>query len=159
MRVLITGAAGMIGRKLTERLVADGRLAGRPITSIDLADVVPPTAPPAPGIKVRARPGDLSRPGTCEALIDKRPDIVFHLAGIVSGESESNFELGYRVNLDGCRALFDAIRLSGHNPRIVFTSSIAVFGAPFPDVIDDDFQQVPLTSYGTQKLASELILN
>ena len=77
----------------------------------------------------------------------------------MSGEAESNFDLGYRVNLDGTRALFDAIRLSGHNPRVVYTSSIAVFGAPFPDVIDDDFQQMPLTSYGTQKLVGELILN
>ena len=159
MRVLITGAAGMVGRKLTERLVKDGRLAGRPITTLDLSDVVPPTAPQVPGIKARPRAGDISMPGIAEALIEKKPSVVFHLAGIVSGESESNFELGYRVNLDGTRALFDAIRLSGHNPRVVFTSSIAVFGAPFPEVIHDDFQQVPLTSYGTQKLISELLLN
>jgi len=158
LRILITGAAGMIGRKLTERLVRDGRLAGRPITALDLSDVVPAPAPPAPGIKVRARVGDLSMPGASDALIARRPDIVFHLAGIVSGEAESNFELGYRVNLDGTRALFDAIRLSGHRPRVVYTSSIAVFGAPFPDVIHDDFQQTPLTSYGTQKLIGELIL-
>ena len=159
MRVLITGAAGMIGRKLTERLLKDGRLAGRPITALDLSDVTAPAAPQAPGIKARPRHGDISMPGVAEELIEKKPSIVFHLAGIVSGESESNFELGYRVNLDGTRALFDAIRISGHNPRVVFTSSIAVFGAPFPEVIGDDFQQVPLTSYGTQKLVSELILN
>jgi nucleoside-diphosphate-sugar epimerase len=149
----------MIGRKLTERLVRDGRLCGRPVTAIDLSDVVPASAPPAPDIKIRARPGDLSRPGSCEALIEKRPDVVFHLAGIVSGEAESNFELGYRVNFDGCRALFDAIRIADHKPRVVYTSSIAVFGAPFPEVIHDDFQQVPLTSYGSQKLVGELILN
>ena len=83
---------------------------------------------------------------------------MFHLAGIVSGEAESNFDLGYRVNLDGTRALFDAVRLAGHEPRVVYTSSIAVFGAPFPDVIYDDFQQTPLTSYGAQKLVGELIL-
>jgi D-erythronate 2-dehydrogenase len=159
MRVLITGAAGMIGRKLTERLLRDGRLAGRPITALDLSDVVPPAAPQAPGIKARPRPGDISMPGVAEELVEKKPGVIFHLAGIVSGESESNFELGYRVNLDGTRALFDAIRLLGHNPRVVFTSSIAVFGAPFPAVIEDDFQQVPLTSYGTEKLVSELILN
>jgi nucleoside-diphosphate-sugar epimerase len=159
VRVLITGAAGMIGRKLTERLVKEGRLIGRPITAIDLSDVVPAPAPPAPEIKIRARVGDLSMPGVIDTLIEKRPEVVFHLAGIVSGESESNFELGYRVNLDGTRALFDAIRLAGYGPRIVYTSSIAVFGAPFPDVIHDDFQQVPLTSYGGQKLIGELILN
>src|SRR5919197_2445548 len=131
MRVLITGAAGMIGRKLTERLVKDGRLAGRPITALDLSDVTAPAAPQTPGIKAPPRHGDISMPGVAEELIEKKPSIVFHLAGIVSGESESNFELGYHVHLDGTRALFDAIRLSGHNPRVVFTSSIAVFGAPF----------------------------
>jgi nucleoside-diphosphate-sugar epimerase len=159
MRILITGASGMIGRKLTERLVKDGKLAGRPITALDLSDVTPPLAPPAQGIKIRARVGDISMPGIVDALIEKRPSIVFHLAGIVSGEAESNFDLGYRVNLNGTRALFDAIRLAGYGPRVVYTSSIAVFGAPFPDVIYDDFQQTPLTSYGTQKLIGELILN
>src|SRR5262245_49292971 len=78
LRILITGAAGMIGRKLTERLVKEGRLAGRPITSMDLSDVVAALVPPAPGIKVRPRPGDLSMPGAADALIEKRPDIVFH---------------------------------------------------------------------------------
>ncbi|MDW6024468.1 D-erythronate dehydrogenase [Mesorhizobium sp. BAC0120] len=159
MRILITGAAGMIGRKLTERLVKLGKLAGRPITALDLSDVTPALAPPAQGIKIRSRVGDISMPGIVDALIEKRPSIVFHLAGVVSGEAESNFDLGYRVNLNGTRALFDAIRLAGYGPRVVYTSSIAVFGAPFPDVIDDDFQQTPLTSYGTQKLIGELILS
>ncbi len=159
MRILITGAAGMIGRKLTERLVKEGRLAGRPITALDLSDVVPATAPPAPDIKVRTRVGDLSIPGIVETLIEKRPSVIFHLAGIVSGEAESNFELGYRVNFDGTRALFDAIRVADYQPRVVYTSTIAVFGAPFPDIIPDDFQQTPLSSYGAQKLIGELILN
>ena len=105
-----------------------------------------------------AHTGDLAAAGASEALLAGKPDIVFHLAGIVSGEAESNFDLGYRVNLDGTRALFDAVRLAGHGPRVVYTSSIAVFGAPFPDIIYDDFQQTPLTSYGTQKLIGELIL-
>ena len=84
--------------------------------------------------------------------------MIFHLAGIVSGEAEANFDLGYRVNLDGTRALFDAVRLAAFAPRLVFTSSIAVFGAPFPDVIPDEFHPTPLTSYGTQKLISEALL-
>ena len=96
--------------------------------------------------------------GAAESLVASRPDVVFHLAGIVSGEAEANFDLGYRVNLDGTRALFDAIRLAGFAPRVVFTSSIAVFGAPFPDVIPDDFHPTPLTSYGTQKQMSEALL-
>ena len=158
MRILITGAAGMIGRKLTARLLKDGKVAGRAITALDLHDIVPPETPAAPGIAIAAHTGDLAEPGAAATLIKAKPDIVFHLAGIVSGEAESNFDLGYRVNFDGTRALFDAIRLAGHKPRVVYTSSIAVFGAPFPDVIHDDFQQTPLTSYGTQKLVGELIL-
>ncbi len=85
--------------------------------------------------------------------------MIFHLAGVVSGEAEADFSKGYRANLDGTRALFDAIRLrEGYVPRIVYASSIAVFGAPFPHAIPDDFQPVPLTSYGTQKLIGELLL-
>ena len=158
MRILITGAAGMIGRMLTTRLLKDGKVAGRAITALDLHDIVPPETPAAPGIAIAAHTGDLAEPSAAARLIKAKPDIVFHLAGVVSGEAESNFDLGYRVNFDGARALFDAVRLAGYKPRVVYTSSIAVFGAPFPDVIHDDFQQTPLTSYGTQKLVGELIL-
>ena len=159
MHILITGAAGMIGRKLVGAL-AQGRASwpAAPSRALDLHDIVAPETPAAPGIAVAAHTGDLAAAGAGEALLAGKPDIVFHLAGIVSGEAESNFDLGYRVNLDGTRALFDAVRLAGHGPRVVYTSSIAVFGAPFPDVIYDDFQQTPLTSYGTQKLIGELIL-
>ncbi|MEO5323423.1 SDR family oxidoreductase [Mesorhizobium sp. CC13] len=158
MRVLITGAAGMVGRKLAARLAADGMLAGRRITMLDLHDIVPAPAPSIDGVAVRTLTGDLAAAGSAEALAAERPDIVFHLAGVVSGEAEANFDLGYRVNLDGTRALFDALRLAGHAPRVVFTSSIAVFGAPFPEIIPDDFHPTPLTSYGTQKLIGEALL-
>lgn len=157
MRVLVTGAAGMIGRKLVQRLARDGEVAGTAITALDLHDVVAPT-PPKASFACETFIGDLAEPDQIAALIGRSPDIVFHLAGIVSGEAESNFDLGYRVNLDGTRALFDAIRLSGRVPRVVFSSSIAVFGGPFPDVIPDDFHTVPLSSYGTQKLMSECLL-
>lgn len=158
MRILITGAAGMIGRKLTARLAADGRLAGRAIGALDLHDVVAPDAPKLAGVSVATHVGDLGDQAAIAALIAKKPDIVFHLAGIVSGEAEADFAKGYRVNLDATRQFFDAIRLAGHRPRVVFTSSIAVFGAPFPDVIPDDFHLTPLTSYGTQKMIGEAIL-
>jgi D-erythronate 2-dehydrogenase len=84
--------------------------------------------------------------------------VIFHLAGVVSGEAELDFEKGYRVNLDGTRALVEAIRAAGYRPKLVFTSSIAVFGAPFPDAIPDEFHLTPLTSYGTQKAMCELML-
>ncbi len=158
MRILITGAAGMVGRKLIARLAQDGAVGGRAITALDLHDIVAPQAPEMPGVTIEAHTGDLADEGAAERLIASRPDLVFHLAGVVSGEAEANFELGYRVNLDGTRSLFDAIRAAGNRPRVVFTSSIAVFGAPFPDVIPDDFHCTPLTSYGTQKLMGESLL-
>lgn len=158
MRILITGAAGMVGRKLIARLAKDGTLRGKKITALNLHDIVPPQAPAMDGVSVNTHTGDLAEAGAAESLVASRPDVVFHLAGIVSGEAEANFDLGYRVNLDGTRALFDAIRLAGFAPRVVFTSSIAVFGAPFPDVIPDEFHPTPLTSYGTQKQMSEALL-
>jgi nucleoside-diphosphate-sugar epimerase len=158
MRILITGAAGMVGRKLTARLMKDGQIAGRTITELDLHDIVPSGVQSVPGIAVHTLTADLAAAGEAEAIIARQPDLVFHLAGIVSGEAEANFDLGYRVNLTGTQHLFDAIRLSGRPIRVVFTSSIAVFGAPFPEIIPDDFHNTPLTSYGTQKLMCELLL-
>ncbi|MBX3578968.1 MAG: SDR family oxidoreductase [Rhizobiaceae bacterium] len=158
MRVLITGAAGMVGSKLTARLMRDGVIAGQTITDIELHDVVTPETPLHETIRVKRHRGDLAAEGAAAALVSRRPDLIFHLAGVVSGEAEANFDLGYRVNLDGTRLLFDAIREAAYRPRVVFSSSIAVFGAPFPDTIPDDFQQTPLSSYGTQKLMSELLL-
>ena len=159
MRILITGAAGMVGRKLTARLAKDRTLAGQKITALDLHDIVPAEAVSIPDCETSVFVGDLADEGAAAGLIERRPDIVFHLAGIVSGEAEADFDKGYRVNLDGTRALFDAIRLvDGYNPRVVFTSSIAVFGAPFPDVIPDEFHLTPMTSYGAQKMMGEALL-
>ncbi len=143
----------MIGRKLTERL------AKQPPASLTLHDVVPPQ-PPA-GLAARTAVSDLSAPGEAERLVASRPDLIFHLAAIVSGEAEADFEKGYRINLDGTRRLFEAVRKvgDGYKPRLVFTSSIAVFGAPFPDAIADEFLNAPLTSYGTQKAIGELLLS
>lgn len=159
MRILVTGAAGMLGRKLAERVARDGTLSGNEVNHLTLADVVEPTRLGA-SIAVEASVCDLSRPGVGGELVSSRPDIIFHLAGVVSGEAESDFEKGYRVNLDGTRFLLDAIReLDGYTPRVVLASSIAVFGAPFPDAVGDDFVAAPLTSYGTQKAICELLLS
>ncbi|WP_375461872.1 D-erythronate dehydrogenase [uncultured Enterovirga sp.] len=161
MNILVLGAAGMIGRKLVERLSREGSLGGRRIERMTLFDVVAPKAPEGVGFEVRTMAGDLSQPGQTERLVADRPDTIFHLAAIVSGEAEAEFEKGYRINLDATRNLFEAVRRSnpGYRPRIVFTSSIAVFGAPFPDDgIGDEFHHTPLTSYGTQKTIGELLL-
>jgi nucleoside-diphosphate-sugar epimerase len=161
MHVLILGAAGMVGRKLVERLAMDGSLGGRPIARVTLHDVVAPEPPAGAPFAVAASTSDISLPGEAERLVAKRPDVIFHLAAIVSGEAEADFDKGYRINLDGTRALFEAVRRmgDGYRPRLVFTSSIAVFGAPFPDAIDDAFHLTPLTSYGTQKAIGELLLS
>ena len=160
MHILIIGAAGMVGAKLTRRLIADGGLAGKAIDKLSLVDWVSPTPPTGVSFRVETRDADLAAPGVAEDLVATRPDVIFHLAAIVSGEAEADFDKGYRVNLDGTRLLFEAIRKvgDGYTPRVVFTSSIAVFGAPFPDAIGDEFFETPLTSYGTQKAIGELLL-
>ena len=158
MHVLITGAAGMIGRKLTARLVADGTLAGRDLDRLTLVDVVAPEQPAGAAGEVELVAADLAIPGVADRLVEGRPDVIFHLAAVVSGEAETDFEKGYRVNLDGTRALLDAVRSAGYRPRVVFASSIAVYGAPLPDPIPEDYAATPLTSYGTQKAIGELLL-
>src|SRR5487761_2699160 len=161
MHILITGAAGMIGRKLTERLIIDRALGGQPIEKLTLIDIVAPERPAGFSDHVKTRAADLAAPGVAEKAVSERPDVIFYLAGVVSGEAETDFEKGYRVNLDGTRALLEAIRAAGggYRPKVIFTSSIAVFGAPFPDAIPDDFHLTPLTSYGTQKAIDELLLS
>ena len=159
MRITITGAAGMVGRKLSARIAADGTVAGKPVTQMTLTDIVEPQAPDGAAFPVTCFASDFAAPETAHKLVDTRPDVLFHLASIVSGEAEADFDKGYRINLDGTRALYDAIRAAGISPRLVFTSSIAVFGAPFPDAIPDEFHATPLTSYGTQKLVCEALLS
>jgi len=160
MHILVLGAAGMVGRKLVERLVREGQLGSQTIERMTLFDVVTPATPAGASFEVKTLSGDLSASGESERLLAGRPDVIFHLAAIVSAEAEADFEKGYRVNLDGTRNLFEAVRLvgGGYRPRLVFTSSIAVFGAPFPGAIPDEFHLTPLTSYGTQKAIGELLL-
>src|SRR5258705_2326652 len=160
-RILVIGGAGMIGRKLAQRLAKDGALGGEEIGTVTLHDVVPPAAPAGARFKTGGVTSDRSAPGGAEKLVAARPDLIFHLAAIVSGEAEADFEKGYRINLDGTRRLFEAIRKvgDGYRPRVLFTSSIAVFGAPFPEAIGDEFLNAPLTSYGTQKAIGELLLS
>ena len=160
MHILVTGAAGMIGRKLTARLTKEGALHGRPIERLTLTDIVAPDKPAGFSGRLDTIAADLPSPGTAQKILAGRPDTIFHLAGVVSAEAELEFEKGYRVNLDGTRALLDAVRAvgDGYRPHVVYTSSCAVFGAPFPHAIPDEFHLTPLTSYGTQKAMCELLL-
>jgi nucleoside-diphosphate-sugar epimerase len=162
MKILILGGAGMVGRKLSERLARDGQLGGEAITGLTLYDVVEPQKPAGAGFPVELLTGDLPATGETDRLVKGKPDVIFHLAAIVSGEAEQDFDKGYRINLHGTMNLMESIRRAydgaPRKPRVVFTSSIAVFGAPFPDKIPDDFFHTPLTSYGTQKSIGELLL-
>ncbi len=161
MHVMVIGAAGMLGRKLVAALAESGTIDSRPIERITAVDIIAPDTPSFSGAS-ESLAADLSADGVAETLAAKRPDLIFHLAAIVSGEAEADFEKGYRINMDGTLALFEAIRREGLKepwcPRLVFTSSIAVFGVPLPEMIDDTFFQAPLTSYGTQKAIGELLL-
>jgi D-erythronate 2-dehydrogenase len=162
MKVLMIGGAGMVGRKLAERLAKDGHLGGTAISGLTLYDVVAATHPAGAKFPVSIVTGDLPAASETDKLVAAKPDVIFHLAAIVSGEAEQDFDKGYRINLVGTQNLLDSIRRSydgvAKKPRLVFTSSIAVFGAPFPEKINDTFFTTPLTSYGTQKAIGELLL-
>jgi len=159
MHVLVIGAGGMLGVKLVKRLARDG-IPGQPaVTRLTRFDFVPSPDVSA-SFPVDTLAGDLSAPGKAAELIAKRPDLIVHLAAIVSGEAEKDFDKGYRINLAATQNLLEAIRGQiGYKPKFIFTSSIAVFGAPFPDAIADDFFTTPLTSYGTQKAIAELLIS
>lgn len=162
MHILIIGAAGMLGRKLASHLAGRGTLNAQPITRLTLADVVPPTAPGFAG-QTATTTIDLADPGTAPALAALQADVIFHFAAVVSAEAEADFDKGYGVNLDATRALFEAIRHAVQSgapvPRLIFASSTAVFGAPFPAKIPDDFHATPRSSYGAQKAMAELLLS
>jgi len=162
MNVLIIGAAGMVGRKLASRLCADKALRNQNLKALQLVDVVNPQAPTDAAVEVTCDTADLTQAGVAQRLIAARPNVIYHLAAIVSGEAELDMDKGYRINLDGTRALLEAIRSAhdadGYSPTLIFTSSIAVYGAPFATHIEDDFHLTPQTSYGTQKAMCELLL-
>jgi nucleoside-diphosphate-sugar epimerase len=162
MNILVTGSGGMIGRKLVERLVADKTLGGKAIENLTLVDVVESPIPAGAPKGTKPIVADFSEKGVAATLIQDKPDVIFHLAAIVSGDAEANFEKGYRINFNGSWALLEAIRQehekSGYKPRFVFASSLAVIGPPFPDPVPDTLATTPTTSYGTQKAMTELLL-
>lgn len=163
MQVVIVGAAGMLGKKLTHALLRRGTLArpdGTPgkIERLALFDNV--SAPDlAADPRVTFTQGDVYDAAAVRKLIAAGTTSVFHFAAVVSAGAEADLELGYRVNLDGTRAVLDACGALGTCPRVVFTSSVAVYGGDMPDVIPDNYALTPQTSYGTQKAMGELLIN
>jgi nucleoside-diphosphate-sugar epimerase len=160
MHALVIGAAGMIGRKLVQRLCLHPRIGNRELTLLTLADVVPVAIEPPPGLAIAGEVADMADPATAARLLASRPDVIFHVAATVMGQAESEIAAGYRINFDTVRMPAEAISaLSHYHPRFVYASSTAVFSPPFPDVIPEDFPQKPSNSYGTQKAMSELLLS
>jgi nucleoside-diphosphate-sugar epimerase len=156
MNILITGGAGFLGQKLARRLLEDGQIAGEPVRRIVLADQA--SAPDLGDARVQALAADIADPLAIGKLAGSDVDLVFHLAAVVSGAAEADFDLGMRVNLDASRLLLEACRRSGRAPRVVFTSSVAVYGGLLPAVVGDDTPLSPRSSYGTQKATCELLL-
>jgi nucleoside-diphosphate-sugar epimerase len=163
MNILITGGAGFIGRRLAKALLAQGAIAsgddGRrePIERIVLVDHVegPDLADP----RVTAIAGDICDPALMGSLVTPEVGLIFHLAAVVSGAAEADFDLGMRINLDASRQLLDLARSAGHQPRVVFTSSVAVYGGALPAVVTDATPLDPRSSYGAQKAIGEFLLN
>lgn len=155
--ILILGGGGMIGQKLAQRILDDAAFTDPQITLFDRA------FPPA-GVAAKMLTGDVSDPTMAQTLLADKPDVIFHLAAVVSGQAEAEFALGWDVNMMAMWHLLNAVKQAhdasggAYVPRIVFTSSIAVFGGPFPDKIGDEFLSAPQTSYGAQKAACELML-
>ena len=156
-KILIIGGGGMVGQKLAARIASHNIFPNANVTLFDRT--FPPDGVPAQQLK-----GDASDPAMAKTLAARRPDVIFHLAAIVSGQSEAEFELGWDVNMMAMWHLLSALKAEHdaseetYRPRLVFTSSIAVFGAPFPDKIGDEFLSAPLTSYGAQKATCELMV-
>ena len=157
MKILITGGGGFLGFKLAKALLARGNLGGKPITSITLLDgAFPPAAAKEPRLK--AVTGDVSDAKTLAQVCPPDTDAVFHLAAVVSGAAEADFDLGMRVNLKGMELLLETMRRRARLPRLVYTSSVAAFGGELPAVLDDSTIANPQTSYGAQKVIGEYLV-
>jgi nucleoside-diphosphate-sugar epimerase len=161
MNVVITGGAGFLGQRLARKLLTRGTLCGASgaqerIERITLLDVA--AAPGFDDPRIETIAGDITDPALVRSVVDGRAASVFHLAAVVSGQAEKEFDLGMRVNLDAARLVLDACRLAGNRPRVLFTSSVAVYGGDLPEVVDDTTALNPRSSYGVQKAIGELLL-
>jgi D-erythronate 2-dehydrogenase len=158
VRIVITGGCGFLGRRLALLLLDKGSTLG-PIEELVLFDNAPSALPLPDDKRVRLVTGDIADRETVQKLITPGTDAVFHLAAIVSGQAEADTDLGYRVNLDGTRAVLDACRALGSAPRVIFASSLAVYGGELPPAVGDETALTPQSSYGTQKAIGELLVN
>jgi nucleoside-diphosphate-sugar epimerase len=157
VKVVITGGGGFIGAKLARALLASGTLAGRKIARLVLADQAFPDFPK--DARLETLTGDVSDAAFAARAITPDTDSILHLAAVVSGAAEADFDLGMRVNLGGMRAVLDVARRGERSPRLVLASSVAAFGGDLPDVLDDSTTPVPQTSYGSQKVISEYLVS
>ena len=163
MNIVITGGAGILGRRLTRELLHRGVLAGmdgrpREIERVTTVDVVAADDVPADP-RLHQVVGDIADRALVAELIDGHTSSVFHLAAVVSGMAEADFELGMKINVDASRYILDACRAAGHGPRLVFASSVAVYGGAPSETMHDGVAVAPRTSYGTQKAIVELLIN
>jgi nucleoside-diphosphate-sugar epimerase len=154
VRVVITGGCGFLGRRLALRL-----LARSDVDELVLFDNAPSALPVPEDRRLRLVTGDIADHETVRGVVAPGTNSVFHLAAVVSGEAEADCDLGYRVNLDGTRAVLEACRALRTCPRLVFASSLAVYGGALPPAVGDDTPLTPQTSYGTQKAIGELLVN
>mgnify|MGYP001580412824 FL=1 len=164
MRVLVTGGTGFIGRRLVKALLQRGHLAdaqGREqeITALCVSDVAEPPEPLPADPRIETAYGDFSVEGAAADLVTQDTGAVFHLAAIVSGQAEQEFDLGMRINLDGTRRLLEACRALHSPARLVFSSSVAAYGGDMPEMIEDTTPAMPQTSYGSQKVGSEYLIS
>jgi D-erythronate 2-dehydrogenase len=157
MRIVITGGCGFLGRRLALLLLERGSSLG-PIDELVLFDNAPPALPLPDDERLMSIAGDIADRETVRRVLSPGAAAVFHLAAVVSGQAEADTDLGYRVNLDGTRAVLDACRALGTGPRLVFASSLAVYGGALPPAVGDDTPLTPQSSYGTQKAIGELLV-
>lgn len=160
MHIVITGAAGFLGQRLVKQLLERGELRQQPITQLTLIDQIEAPLPAAGDVAVTSVALDITLPGALDSVLEQRPNVIYHLAAVVSSAAEADLELGMRVNFDATRALLEGCRAQGlADTRLIMASSVAAYGGELPEVLDDMTALQPQNSYGAQKAMSELLIN